>query len=57
MPRTSECGTMAETFLNDGWHFVGADATNANFCIMEWRSEKPPVARSAEVAEGIEFIR
>jgi hypothetical protein len=48
---------MAETFLNDGWHFVGADATNANFCIMEWRSEKPPVARSAEVAEGIEFIR
>jgi hypothetical protein len=31
MPRTSECGTMAETLLNGGWHFVGADATNANF--------------------------
>jgi hypothetical protein len=31
MPRTSECGTMAETFLNGGWHFVGADAANANF--------------------------
>jgi hypothetical protein len=29
MPRTSECGTMAETFPNGG--FVGADATNANF--------------------------
>jgi hypothetical protein len=24
-------GTMAEAFLNGGWHFVGADATNANF--------------------------
>src|SRR6266404_4242448 len=31
MPRTSECDTMAETFLKGGWHFVGADATNANF--------------------------
>jgi hypothetical protein len=30
MPRTSECGTMA-AFLNVGWHFVGTDATNANF--------------------------
>jgi hypothetical protein len=27
MPRTSECGAMVETFLNGGWHFVGADAT------------------------------
>ena len=35
---------MAETFLNGGWHFVGADATNANL-IMEWRSERRPVAR------------
>jgi hypothetical protein len=32
---------MAETFLNGVRHFVGAGATNANFCTMEWRSETP----------------
>jgi len=27
-----------------GWHLVGVDSSRQNYCLMEWRSDKPPVA-------------
>lgn len=30
-------------WYNIGWHFVGADQSRANYCLMEWRSDKLPV--------------
>jgi len=27
-----------------GWHFAGVDTSRQNYCLMEWRSDKPPVA-------------
>ncbi|MEH2508671.1 hypothetical protein V1291_000025 [Nitrobacteraceae bacterium AZCC 1564] len=28
---------------NAGWHYVGPDASNSAYSVMEWRSEKPAV--------------
>ena len=27
-----------------GWSFDCADSSRQNYCLMEWRSDKPPVA-------------
>jgi hypothetical protein len=29
---------------NIGWEFQGVDIQRQNYCLMEWRSDKPPVA-------------
>lgn len=39
----SRCVSVHESEVI-GWHFVGVDTSRQNYCLMEWRSDKPPVA-------------
>lgn len=32
------------TWYEIGWAFSGVDISRQNYCLMEWRSDKPPVA-------------
>ena len=44
----SRCVSVHESevmeWWNIGWEFQGVDASRQNYCLMEWRSDKPPVA-------------
>jgi hypothetical protein len=39
-----------------GWHYVGPDATDDNLCIMEWRSDKPPVRPFSQTEAELQYI-
>jgi hypothetical protein len=52
--------TVHETEVLDwydaGWHFTGADPTRSEWCVMEWRQDRRPVAPFREDAEDKKLL-